>query len=1704
THEVRPEVVTKMAQVKELALAAAADANKEANAAVSGVKCRWTQIAPHGDHLVCDNVTLNRFSKACGYHTQRCQMKHPGESVKLHEANELGLCRSHYTVIKGRPPDATRADWNYIGGLLVPPGVRSLRQEKQELRVHSLRPDEDRLEHSEWEGIAERAQSRRNAKFQLLPERERKRIRAPNPLLQMAKRFQPLRASRDFAARVKDDFDEFTRKHKTMQLAVAHMHEQRKALRRVLFGHEFATRIQRAFRGFSHRNRAASLRRAVVTQIRWAAAITIQKTVRRVQARAHVIKFRSAQRKATALLQRVARGHITRREMRRMRAARTIQRVYRGFATRLITVARKVVAEFRAMKADAVWANLLIVRYLKRYIARWRAYKVREHEKYVHACATQIQRAARAKIYRNRIRDIKIEIRRTNRAASIIQYRVKSFLCFRRSLVKEVIDESGIVLIQAAWRGFRVRIQANMEREAVEKAWRWLGDARPRTSYERYLPRTNYGNPVLTNGATRFWMDRDAVRMQDLLAGIRRGPPPSLRRRLKQSRRSSVTSSSSSSSSSSSLTSSSPSPSSCLSSNQEEKESDGVDAKKEAFRKEEEEEDPRSRTPDTSPSSSPRSESGEGQQAHLWSKLPFVEFDPGKTGRIRRYEFAKGLRQMMYQMPDSQIDLVVKRWARNDGSVNYVNFLRYVRQETSACEKHRAWACPTCVSYGPCLKCDCRRYKAGAHGGSGRAVCSCGHYVAMHSMIPRIHTGRTPGSESEALSKAELKRMLAPPAPAELPRTVQGTRLAPSQFRMHFAQHDLGVRAQTAAAGSSRLRGAARSMKSALRAQTPIEVLPAVNMSKRRATTAFQRLGERIIGDIAKESEQIVRELKQDGAWNNSVNPRDSFPGTARPQTSHRVPGVGEIERLEARPRPGTSADAASSAGAANDRFDGPRPSTTRLSSRRRRGSRRVAAAMAQNPLPTPVLDPKAAAYQEDQAKLEKAAIRAETCGPEALGSLLLQSAARPHTAAHVVRPWTREGRAMPDHLQNGVSPAYVKRVVRAESRRRELREELAKDELWSCPDDFARGFHVADPVPLIVNDNLRMETKTAPLYVDMLLALSSRSCGLLEDWPAFVAYVFQSFAFIDRHWRKLVYDIRTGTLNKLLPVSARMRAQVESQLEADPARAEMLDAALEQLGFYKSNSGPSGVPSGVPSSIAGVAGAAGAAGAAGKRRRAVTAGGVEGEAAGTRKRRASVTLPLTVTPDRSTPESLLRSGNVDAFKAKIESDPHTQSLELDTLPEKERKALVEAIAVKDVYDLKRAPRMRPSLVHKHNERDIRKYSCTFPGCGQAFMTDRDAEAHVQQEHVGKFRLANGEHAVDHRLHAYWPRVAPWIPKSSKGVLQARAAAGIKALNDAGEEKRLADQEVRAYYPFCCSRQGCSERFHTKKELHAHEQTVHARPEQLKALVGEVPARSWIDLQGSLFHVPPSALPAGIRLPCCSKHWAMAQPRCEECVEVIARGVPVSPLHFFNSAVLHGELPLSGHTKTVVHVWNPRRGREHLGRVVALFSDRFERRFLAYRRFLLVGARDDASSSVTGRGRGSSEAGAEEAQEVAIEHDRTHVVELHHVRGTSIVLETTRRDFVKMKIDQELPQLPVLSQFPASRCEIEPGVFFTPPPDPEGDEERENVDAPLPGGGGGGGEIGGVASSGFEPLVKRIRDVVVDRSGLFDRSKADF
>jgi len=496
------------------------------------------------------------------------------------------------------------------------------------------------------------------------------------------------------------------------------------------------------------------------------------------------------------------------------------------------------------------------------------------------------------------------------------------------------------------------------------------------------------------------------------------------------------------------------------------------------------------------------------------------------------------------------------------------------------------------------------------------------------------------------------------------------------------------------------------------------------------------------------------------------------------------------------------------------------------------------------------------------------------------------------------------------------------------------------------------------------------METTIAPLYVDMLLALSSEECGLLEDSSAFISYVFQSFAFIDRHWKKLVYDMRTGTLDRHIDIPSRTRKAVEKLLKPNPTRAATFDKCMQQLGFYKS---------------------------------------------------ASELQPEFSAPRNSNHRHKEKVSQI--LSARIPMNPQQSKVQIgsktvDDMDGRETTKTLNKINHKDTYEFAKRPRITPVKILERNSRNSRQYVCSFPGCGRVFSNRRIAEKHGLNDHKGKFRLANEMILIDEKMHAFWPKKAPWIPNSKSR----------KTLHNPKEESRLAREEFVHAFPQRCSRNGCPLRFKTEKEMNAHVQAVHLRDEELKELIGPVENISNLQFRNSLQQSPPSSLPLGINIPCCSTHWILLRPRCQECEFLLKSKIPVCPLEFYESVRIEQKLSFSVTKPAAAHIVDTQ-GNQCLGHVRGLFTDKVGRAFIAYTKYQFA---SDITPPLP----------ENYDREYQLTEDKSSVLirPMSSIVGLSFVIRCEKREFHRRKRQGELPV--IHQEYGNDASLLKPGNYF--------------------------------------------------------------
>ncbi len=117
---------------------------------------------------------------------------------------------------------------------------------------------------------------------------------------------------------------------------------------------------------------------------------------------------------------------------------------------------------------------------------------------------------------------------------------------------------------------------------------------------------------------------------------------------------------------------------------------------------------------------------------------------------------------------------------------------------------------------------------------------------------------------------------------------------------------------------------------------------------------------------------------------------------------------------------------------------------------------------------------------------------------------------------------------------------------------------------------DYHEGFDHNMPVPVVSNGEVVYSFEGPALYFNVLNQIIAMERRVDADHPDFLRLVVDHVQIFERHWRKMVADIRQGRLDRSLQVSSESRQIFESTNLPRPLLAERLDLTFRQLGFHK------------------------------------------------------------------------------------------------------------------------------------------------------------------------------------------------------------------------------------------------------------------------------------------------------------------------------------------------------------------------------------------------------------------------------------------------------------------------------------------------------------------------------------------------------
>lgn len=107
--------------------------------------------------------------------------------------------------------------------------------------------------------------------------------------------------------------------------------------------------------------------------------------------------------------------------------------------------------------------------------------------------------------------------------------------------------------------------------------------------------------------------------------------------------------------------------------------------------------------------------------------------------------------------------------------------------------------------------------------------------------------------------------------------------------------------------------------------------------------------------------------------------------------------------------------------------------------------------------------------------------------------------------------------------------------------------------------------------MPIIQDNQIVYTLEGDKLYFSILMQIQSMEEERIHyDDGNFIRLIMDHIQLFERHWRKLVADIRQGKLNRNLDISADARSLYESTALPRPGLAKKLDNAFRDLGFHK------------------------------------------------------------------------------------------------------------------------------------------------------------------------------------------------------------------------------------------------------------------------------------------------------------------------------------------------------------------------------------------------------------------------------------------------------------------------------------------------------------------------------------------------------
>ncbi len=474
---------------------------------------------------------------------------------------------------------------------------------------------------------------------------------------------------------------------------------------------------------------------------------------------------------------------------------------------------------------------------------------------------------------------------------------------------------------------------------------------------------------------------------------------------------------------------------------------------------------------------------------------------------------------------------------------------------------------------------------------------------------------------------------------------------------------------------------------------------------------------------------------------------------------------------------------------------------------------------------------------------------------------------------------------AIPLHIQSNPTKPHI---------------DLTPEEFWlsatKVPNktlrDYDDKFEHSLPMSIVTNKALDYTIDGSQVYLAVLIQIAKMDEEIPSqvhyDHPDFVRLVVDHMQIFERHWRKMVVDLRKGELNRNLKLPPETRKLYETTTLPKPALAKSLDTAFKELGFHKKVLGkdikirayatpkhekkedPHERRLSLPDVTAKskpmtnrqqqekepyelkafkMSHAAGEIGLTAERTKLLAVGAVMNNGA-RENYLVEETERLSLSPSR---------------RSRSRKSGRRRGSETD---------IVVPIGRAELNEMNYEAASGPMPINNMTElaQDKNRFICPFPACGCTFKNRITAFAHLKV-HEQKAKLGVPTPVPDSFLHYYWPGEVPW-------------------LNDPQfQEKTVSVGAIE------CPVESCTATFISKDALEVHLKSNHPHlsriaQDEMNNKYGE-----------QLFQVPPYEPPENAPLEFCPNH-ALINGKCPVCLVIEKLPGPQPPYRFYSNVLV--------------------------------------------------------------------------------------------------------------------------------------------------------------------------------------------------------